>query len=214
MAAGSEQTSGKSNQVAAAAEEMSANMNSVAAASEQASTNVQMVAAASEQMSATINEIAGNTEKGRSITGDAVHQAKNVSARVAELGKAAVDVGKVTETINEISEQTNLLALNATIEAARAGEAGKGFAVVASEVTDKDDTPDNLKHFERLIGAALHEVAPELLDDDVLRGVGTDHLGHPARLDEGRQPHLAVAGETLDEAGFRARFGSTELNLV
>ena len=136
MASSAEQTSGKSNQVAAASEQMSANMNSVAAASEQASANVQMVAAASEQMSATINEIAGNTEKGRMITGNAVSQAKNVSARVAELGKAAVDVGKVTETINDISEQTNLLALNATIEAARAGEAGKGFAVVANEIKE------------------------------------------------------------------------------
>jgi methyl-accepting chemotaxis protein len=136
MASGAEQTSGKSNQVAAAAEEMSANMNSVAASSEQASTNVQMVAAASEQMSATINEIAGNTEKGRTITSDAVVQAKTVSTRVAELGKAAIAVGKVTEVINEISEQTNLLALNATIEAARAGEAGKGFAVVANEIKE------------------------------------------------------------------------------
>ncbi len=136
MASGAEQTSGKSNQVAAAAEEMSVNMNSVAAASEQASTNIQMVAAASEQMSATISEIAGNTAKGRTITNDAVTLAQIVSKRVGELGKAAVDVGKVTETINEISEQTNLLALNATIEAARAGEAGKGFAVVANEIKE------------------------------------------------------------------------------
>lgn len=136
MASGAEQTSGKSNQVAAAAEEMSVNMNSVAAASEQASTNIQMVAAASEEMSATINEIAGNTEKGRAITSDAVTLAQTVSGRVGELGKAATDVGKVTETINDISEQTNLLALNATIEAARAGEAGKGFAVVANEIKE------------------------------------------------------------------------------
>ena len=136
MASGSEQTADKSGQVASAAEEMSSNMNSVAAASEQASTNVEMVAAASEQMSATINEIATNTERGQTITSDAVHQAKAVSTSVAELGKAAIDVGKVTETINEISEQTNLLALNATIEAARAGEAGKGFAVVANEIKD------------------------------------------------------------------------------
>src|SRR5450755_3889605 len=51
-----------------------------------------------------------------------------------QLGQAAREIGKVTETINEISSQTNLLALNATIEAARAGSAGKGFAVVANEI--------------------------------------------------------------------------------
>jgi len=50
------------------------------------------------------------------------------------LGSAAREIGKVTETITEISSQTNLLALNATIEAARAGSAGEGFAVVATEI--------------------------------------------------------------------------------
>ena len=57
-------------------------------------------------------------------------------SRVKELGDAAREIGKVTETITAISEQTNLLALNATIEAARAGEAGKGFAVVANEIKE------------------------------------------------------------------------------
>ncbi len=136
LAAGAEQTSGKSQSVATAAEQMSANMVSVAAASEQASTNVQIVATAAEEMSATINEIAQNTEKGRLITGQAVDQAESVSIKVNLLGTAAKEIGLVTETISEISEQTNLLALNATIEAARAGEAGKGFAVVANEIKD------------------------------------------------------------------------------
>ena len=53
---------------------------------------------------------------------------------MALLGEVAQGIGRVTETINEISAQTNLLALNATIEAARAGAAGKGFAVVANEI--------------------------------------------------------------------------------
>lgn len=136
MSAGAEQTSGKSSMVASSAEEMSSNMNTVAAASEQAATNIQMVASASEEMSATVSEIAANTDKGRETTEEAVSLAQIVSERVGELGRSAVDVGKVTETITEISEQTNLLALNATIEAARAGEAGKGFAVVANEIKE------------------------------------------------------------------------------
>jgi methyl-accepting chemotaxis protein len=136
MSSGAEQTSGKSNTVATAAEEMSANMNAVAAATEQASTNVGLVAASAEEMSATIQEIANNADKARDITVEAVSEAKGASDRVDHLGRAADEIGKVTETITEISEQTNLLALNATIEAARAGEAGKGFAVVANEIKE------------------------------------------------------------------------------
>jgi methyl-accepting chemotaxis protein len=136
MSSGAENASGKANTVATAAEEMSSNMDSVAAATEQASTNMSMVATAAEEMTATINEIAQNSEKARNITGEAVTQSKSASERVGELGKAAQDIGKVTEAITEISEQTNLLALNATIEAARAGEAGKGFAVVANEIKE------------------------------------------------------------------------------
>jgi len=136
MTAGAEQTSGKSNTVATAAEEMSSNMNSVAAAVEEASTNVGLVATSAEEMTSVINEIAKNTEKARGITGEAVSEAQSTSEKIDELGKAAQMIGKVTETITEISEQTNLLALNATIEAARAGEAGKGFAVVANEIKE------------------------------------------------------------------------------
>lgn len=136
MTEGAGQTSDKAKTVAGAAEEMSANMHGVAAAMEQAASNVGMVAAAAEEMTATIKEIAHNTEKARSITGDAVNQAGHASSQVTELGRAAQEIGEVIETITEISEQVNLLALNATIEAARAGEAGKGFAVVANEIKD------------------------------------------------------------------------------
>jgi len=136
MSQGTEQMSGRAGAVAAAAEQMSANMNSVAAAMEQAATNITMVASASEQMSATVNEIAGNSEKARGITTQAVTQAESATANVNTLGEAARQIGKVVETITEISEQVNLLALNATIEAARAGEAGRGFAVVANEIKE------------------------------------------------------------------------------
>ncbi|OOM16036.1 methyl-accepting chemotaxis protein [Clostridium saccharobutylicum] len=57
-----------------------------------------------------------------------------VNNKINGLGVTVSEIGKITDSINEISEQTNLLALNAAIEAARAGEQGKGFAVVAEEV--------------------------------------------------------------------------------
>ncbi|MBI9090995.1 MAG: methyl-accepting chemotaxis protein [Desulfobacterium sp.] len=132
----SEGTAARANTVAAASEEMSANMTSVAAAMEEASTNIGIVASASEEMTATISEIASNAENARGITDNAVSQTSNATDRVNELGTAAKEIGKVVETITDISDQVNLLALNATIEAARAGEAGKGFAVVANEIKE------------------------------------------------------------------------------
>lgn len=131
-----DETSGRAGNVATAAEEMSANLNGVAAAMEQSTTNTTMVASAAEEMTATINQIAQNAEQAHTVSEKAVHQASSTSSKMAELGQAALAIGRVTEAITEISEQTNLLALNATIEAARAGEAGKGFAVVANEIKE------------------------------------------------------------------------------
>jgi methyl-accepting chemotaxis protein len=136
MSNGSSELSEKSNTVSTAAEEMSANMLSVAAASEQAATNVNMVTEMTDKMRTRVDEISQNADTAKKTTIDAVTQTKNASEKVAKLGDAANQIGKVTEVITEISEQTNLLALNATIEAARAGEAGKGFAVVANEIKE------------------------------------------------------------------------------
>lgn len=129
-------TSQRATNVATSSEEMSANLTNVAAAMEESATNANMVATAAEEMNSTISEIADNADKARGVSLDAVNQARDASKNMAELGTAADKIGKVTETITEISEQTNLLALNATIEAARAGEAGKGFAVVANEIKE------------------------------------------------------------------------------
>jgi len=134
--AGSTDSAHRANAVAAATEEMSSNMASVAAATEQAAANVNVMTTATEEISANVGDIQRSTMNAKGITGDAVVQAADISLKVDELGSAALDIGKVTETIADISAQTNLLALNATIEAARAGDAGKGFAVVANEIKD------------------------------------------------------------------------------
>lgn len=131
-----QQTSDKAGVVSISSGEMSDNMNSVAAAMEEAATNINMVASAAEEMNVTIAQISENTDQALKITVNAVSQTENATKQVDQLGIAAEGIGKVLETIAEISEQVNLLALNATIEAARAGDAGKGFAVVANEIKD------------------------------------------------------------------------------
>ena len=131
---GSTDSAQRANSVAAAAEQMSSNMASVAAATEEAAANVNVMTTATEGIRGSVGEIQSSTQNAKGITGAAVAEAADISAKVDELGVAALDIGKVTETIMEISAQTNLLALNATIEAARAGEAGKGFGVVANEI--------------------------------------------------------------------------------
>ncbi len=124
----------KTNSVSSAMEQMDASIRNIAVAMEEATANTDLVASSAEQMSSTINEIAQNSHNASKITREAVEKSDHASNRVGALGAAADEIGKVTETINDISEQTNLLALNATIEAARAGDAGKGFAVVAEEI--------------------------------------------------------------------------------
>ncbi len=166
MANNAEDTAGRSSQVSAAAEEMNANQNSVAAAMEEAAVNVNMVAASTEEMKSTITEISENSSKAKMITNQAVEKSQIASERVDELGHAANEINKVTETITEISEQTNLLALNATIEAARAGEAGKGFAVVANEIkelarqtaTATLDIQEKIQSIQQATGITVKEI--------------------------------------------------------
>ncbi len=165
-ATGVKSVSDKTSTVAAAAEEASSNTTSVAAGMEQAATNLSSVASATEEMSATIGEIAANSEKARVISDQASAQAQTISTLMQQLGQAAQDIGKVTETITDISSQTNLLALNATIEAARAGAAGKGFAVVANEIkelarqtaTATEDIKAKISSVQASTGSAITDI--------------------------------------------------------
>jgi methyl-accepting chemotaxis protein len=134
LKAHAEKMSDKANAMASAGAQMSANMDYIATASKETTDGIKRMVRATEEMSTNISDIARSSEKARLVSGQAVAKAGAASTRIMELGGLAQAIGKVTETITDISEQTNLLALNATIEAARAGGAGRGFAVVATEI--------------------------------------------------------------------------------
>jgi len=89
-----------------------------------------------------------------------------------QLGTAAQEIGKVTETITSISSQTNLLALNATIEAARAGAAGKGFAVVANEIKElAQQTASATEEIKGRISGIQSSTGAAIADVDKIAGV-------------------------------------------
>lgn len=129
-------SSEKSTEVSTSINSINESMGSISVAMEETTSNTTLVAAATEEMSSTINEISHSAEKARNNSAKAVNQAKDTSEKMEMMGRISRDVGKVVDTISDISDQTNLLALNATIEAARAGEAGRGFAVVANEIKE------------------------------------------------------------------------------
>ncbi len=114
----------------------SRDMGAIATVIEESTGNFQSISAAVEELTATVAEIAGTSSKAHANTLETTARMEKTLGKISELGLAADQIGKVTETITEISDQVNLLALNATIEAARAGNAGKGFAVVANEIKE------------------------------------------------------------------------------
>lgn len=115
---------------------MSRDMQEIANILAESTGNVQIVSVAVNELVETVTEISETSGKAHLNTENVRNKMVVLEKDVQELGEAANDISKVTETISEISDQVNLLALNATIEAARAGDAGKGFAVVANEIKE------------------------------------------------------------------------------
>ena len=207
LTAASSQTAGsvkamseKSATVAAAAEESCATTTAVSSSMERASANLTSVAGATEEMSSTVAEIASNSEKARVISEKAMAQAQTISTIMSELGRAAQEIGKVTETITDISAQTNLLALNATIEAARAGSAGKGFAVVANEIKElAKQTSEATEDIKAKIAGVQNSTTGAVQTIETITGVikeiGSTVANTAAAIEEQATVTKNVAGE-------------------
>ena len=134
LAAAAEELTAESSGMAGYTDQVSHQAGSATEQAEVMSSGVSSLAAAIEQINTSLANVADSCVRAATLTQEAEHRASSSSALMAQLVRAAAEIGEVTSVIKAIADQTNLLALNATIEAAGAGEAGKGFAVVANEV--------------------------------------------------------------------------------
>ena len=116
-------------------------LNSIATAMTQMESSCHQVAKAVRDTNELVESVNRHVDKSKATASanmDGVveleEQVQQTSGKLKKLESASHDIGRITQSIDEIANQTNLLALNAAIESARAGEAGRGFAVVADEV--------------------------------------------------------------------------------
>lgn len=87
-----------------------------------------------ESVNSRVDESQATARSNMACVDELEEQIQQTSGKLKKLESASHDIGRITQSIDEIANQTNLLALNAAIESARAGEYGRGFAVVADEV--------------------------------------------------------------------------------
>jgi methyl-accepting chemotaxis protein len=140
--------------VSATTQELSASMEETAASTEEINSSSEKMESVIKTMDSSIEdgektakEIEKKATKLKSDATKSQEKANDVTLKMQESLKLAVEKSRAVDKINEltsrileITDQTNLLALNASIEAARAGETGKGFAVVADEIRKLAET--------------------------------------------------------------------------
>jgi methyl-accepting chemotaxis protein len=151
-----------SGQIQGGVQEIAASTEQILSSVSRHTQSAAQQSAAISETSATINELRAaaddTAQRARDVArqaGDSVHvsdegndavaaiadameeirtRVDGIAQEILTLSERTLQIGAITQTVNELADRSKLLALNASIEAARAGEHGKGFAVVADQV--------------------------------------------------------------------------------
>ena len=121
-------------QQSAAISETSATVNELRAAADDTALRAREVAAQAEESV----HVSDEGHEAVAAIADAMEEIRarvdGIAEEISTLSERTLQIGAITQTVNELADRSKLLALNASIEAARAGEHGRGFAVVADQV--------------------------------------------------------------------------------
>jgi methyl-accepting chemotaxis protein len=171
-----------------------------AKAIEELSTGVQRISESSNEMFESSQETSQIAAEGGDYIQNAIALIDRASQTVLQTSSAMNElngrtqfIGKIIDTIQEISTQTNLLSLNASIEAAHAGDKGRGFAVVASEIRK---LAEQTKMCSEEVRKSVLEVQAhsKVVDQYVASGIEVVEKGKTKIMEAGDVFHQIIQG--------------------
>lgn len=156
----------------------------------------QAVREAAEVAYSTSEETAQIAVQGASLLRNSVQTSSNIAEQVGrttesinQLNEQSKSIEAIVSTISAIAEQTNLLALNAAIEAARAGDQGRGFAVVADEV----------RQLAARTSQSTDEIASVVSENRQLTNGATEMMNQVAQTAEAGKDQINQVAQVMEE---------------